>query len=100
MRDRSAQMGLACSVTALAVVTVLALCRSPVKIAASRLAVGMTTQEVALALRPEIEFHPFLAVSWQSVAMTFPSGLRLYLTWNDGWKLTGWDIGRPIPRQE
>ncbi len=77
-----------CALSALIIVIAAGLQRTPTEVAADRLRVGMTPQEVAEALRSEVAFRSDL--SWPNFSVLCSDGLRM--TFRDG-MLTDWWIG-------
>jgi hypothetical protein len=84
-----------CAVAALAVCAFLGLLQTPIQRAASRLRIGMTTQEVAEALAPEISWHArsyweggFTSELREGLRMTFIEDRLVD-------KLVSWQLGPP-----
>ncbi len=88
-----------CAVTALAVCAVLSLTPLPMQWAVDRLRVGMTTQEVARALEPEIHWEPkffeggFTCELQQGLSMTFTD----FSEKGSDYRLVRWKVGPPHP---
>jgi hypothetical protein len=80
----------ACAVAALIVVISVCLRPTPTQTAIEQLRIGMTQEEVAKALSPEITYRP-RTVFWdgRGFAVMFPNGFRM--TFKDE-RLTGWGI--------
>src|SRR5580693_2364157 len=82
-----------CAVAALAICALLAITPLPMQWAANRLRVGMTTEEVAKALGPEIHWGPkpyweggFTSELQQGLSMTFTED-------GSDYRLVHWQVG-------
>jgi hypothetical protein len=94
MSNQQSWWAIGCCLSALTIVIAVSLSKTPIERAASRLRIGMNSEEVIEALSPEVAYRHPRFISWNGFTVTLDNGLRMTFQ-ND--KLTEWQLGRSLP---